>query len=179
MSLLKNILMVSYLKNKGIRRICFLLGVVFSGICFCIWHQEFERTNYKLSYQTLEQAVMNNKYNNIVLKHIYRSYPVEFNFGKTFYDWENFFAGYRALTYQNIKSLCNEKADDDDTFLTIETCKKLKSYVSQPVKLEAVDLDKWYGIKWVIFWFYFPFLICLPFRWIYLGFKESKKKLDK
>lgn len=175
MSLLKNILMISYLKNKGVRRICFLLGIIFGGICFSLWYQNFKRTNYKLSYQTLEQAVMDNEYNTVVLEHIYKNYPAGFNFGESFYDWKRFFTGYEK-SYEEIRSLCDKKAGEVERN---DICSDLKSYVYQPVQIESVDSNKWYGIKWVIFWFYFPFLFCLPFRWIYQGFKESKKKLDK
>lgn len=208
---LKNILFVSYLKNKGVRRICFVLGVLFGVICFLDWHYEFKRTNYKLFYQSLEQAVQDNKYNRDVLESIYKNYPVKFNFGASFYEWNDFFTGYGGK-YNTIISLCRKrhKREENTTSkpweeygqqqgvalkpweeyqssyqkkqngeekkyppIAIEVCNKLESYISQPVKIESVNWNKLYDIKWVVFWFYFPFLFCLPFKWIYRGFKEK------
>lgn len=188
---LKNILFVSYLKNKGVRRICFVLGVLFGVICFLDLHYEFK--HIKLSYQSLEQAVQDNKYNRDVLERIYEAYPVKFNFGKSFYEWNDFFTGYDRK-YNTIISLCQKKQKgeenttskpweeyqssyqkkqkgEEEKYPSVEICNELKSYVFQPVKI--VNWNKLYDIKWVVFWFYFPFLFCLPFKWIYRGFKEK------
>lgn len=168
-NILRNILFVSYLKNKGVRRICFVLGVLFGVICFLDWHYEFK--HIKLSYQSLEQAVQDNKYNRDVLERIYETYPVKFNFGKSFYEWNDFFTGYDRK-YNTTISLCQKKQKgEEEKYPSVEICNELKSYVSQPVKI--VNWNKLYDIKWVVFWFYFPFLFCLPFKWIYRGFKEK------
>ena len=75
MTFLKNILFVSYLKNKGIRRICFILGVLFAIFPSASWYYRLNRHFYDLSFNNIDEVQMSYeyKYNDEILKNIFRN----------------------------------------------------------------------------------------------------------
>jgi hypothetical protein len=52
---MKNILMVSYLKNKGIRRICFILGIFFSLLFLDGWIYRLDYNFYNEKYKNITE----------------------------------------------------------------------------------------------------------------------------
>lgn len=54
MGLIKNILFVSYLKNKGVRRVCFALGILFSLILLIIIYMNYDNLRIKEEFTSLE-----------------------------------------------------------------------------------------------------------------------------
>ena len=43
---IKNILLISYLKNKGIRRICFIIGLILAIIPLISWYNDLNNYFY-------------------------------------------------------------------------------------------------------------------------------------
>ncbi len=106
MNFIKNIFLVSYLKNKGVRRICFILGILFAITPTYIWYEELGNNFYNESYENIIAFGKENKYNTDKQKEVYNKYPtgIEAKNLSNFNDWKNFMfddygEGYRARRY--------------------------------------------------------------------------------
>lgn len=202
MTFLKNILFVSYLKNKGIRRICFILGILFAIFPSASWYDRLNRHFYDLSFNNIDEVQMSYeyKYNDEILKNIFYKYPMDFGKKlKKFEHWEDFFFNSYTEAYKDRKQLikiCNdllrqsnnaEKLKLDGGYWSqfeevkpknfdkkqMEFCQKFDKYINQPIHISSYDFAYILELWGVIVAFYFPFLFCCLIRWIYMGFKEK------
>lgn len=182
MTFLKNILFVSYLKNKGIRRICFILGVLFAIFPSASWYYRLNRHFYDLSFNNIDEVQMSYeyKYNDEILKNIFYKYPLDFGKKlKKFEHWEDFFFNSYTEEYKDRKQLieiCNDMlfaANTEKDSIKLEFCKNLIKYINQPIHISSYDFAYILELWGVIVAFYFPFLFCCLIRWVYMGFKEK------
>lgn len=185
MTFLKNILFVSYLKNKGIRRICFILGVLFAIFPSASWYYRLNRHFYDLSFNNIDEVQMSYeyKYNDEILKNIFYKYPLDFGKKlKKFEHWEDFFFNSYTKAYRSRKQLiemCNDILSRPSDFQQpqkqnkLETCRKFNKYINQPIHISSYDFTYILELWGVVVTFYFPFLFCCLIRWIYMGFKEK------
>lgn len=109
---IKNILFVSYLKNKGIRRICFILGILFAITPSASWYDRLNRHFYDLSFNNINEVSQNYTHNTPVLEKIFMEHP-PVNFNRKLYkfdNWRAFFIDKYSRSYQTrikIMSKCN------------------------------------------------------------------------
>ena len=76
MSTIKKIFFVSYLKNKGIRRICFILGILFAITPAYLWYEDLKDNFYNETYENIIDFGKENKYNNTdKQKEVYNELP--------------------------------------------------------------------------------------------------------
>lgn len=54
-----------------------------------------------------------------------------------------------------------------------KVCERIKSKTSEKITVSSLS-GLWY-LLWVVFWFYFPFLIVLPFKFVIDGYNQDKK----
>ena len=164
-NLLKNIFSISYLKNKGIRRLCFILGFLLSiFLCFSFFNN-YDSFRIKDEYENLYS-----------LKRWYLTY----------YEFEP----QKAL---NLSKCMHEHFDrlglephsiilDKDLPLCLgEDCKKINAIADFKIKLDCGKITVF--LKWpffLLFAFYLPFLFCVLFKflfqaimWVLKGFKDS------
>lgn len=182
---MKNIFFVSYLKNKGIRRICFILGVLFAIFPSASWYYRLNRHFYDLSFNNINEIQMSYEYNDKILKNVFYKYPVDFgkkDFFYNFRNWKNFFINKYSNDYKARKQLiemCNDILSRPSDFQQpqkqnkLETCRKFNKYINQPIHISSYDFAYILELWVVIVAFYFPFLFCCLIRWVYKGFKEK------
>lgn len=171
----KNIFFVSYIKNKGVRRLCFVIGLLFGIISLGVWKSDLKYNFFDLSFQNIEEVQRDYSYNNEVLKAIFEKYPV--NIGETltvFANWENFFINKYSSDYKYRMHLMNEcqvsKSADMHSI-----CDKLNAYASQKITVSRHNLYYFFNLWYVMFFFYLPFVFVVVIRWIVVGFKEKKE----
>lgn len=162
-----NIFSVSYLKSKGIRRICFVLGLLLSSFMVFNFVNQYDNIRLKDEYDNL-----------YLLKKWYNNY----------YDFE-------PMKAVNLAKCANEyfinigfpayiiNFDKDQPICYYgEDCEKLKVIADFKIKLDCGKETVF--LIWpiiLLFVFYFPFLICALtkficdiIKWIYMGFQEEK-----
>lgn len=106
MNFIKNIFWVSYLKNKGVRRICFILGILLAITPTYIWYEDLSNNFYSETYENIIAFGKENKYNTNKQKEVYNKYPADIGAKNlsNFNDWQNFMFddygdGYKARRY--------------------------------------------------------------------------------
>lgn len=189
MKLLKNFLFVSYIKNKGVRRICFVLGLLFCLLPINAFILNFE---YHFHTKTYANITLVEDYNKLELEYIYKHYPtsiqqsgVDMTFGR----WRDFFISNYGqgrkdrlimsnqcyiLEHGKRKEL-NKIWQDNESFSKLKNfCQELERYTAQEITVHIHDYSYLVNIIYIILYFYLPFLICCIFRWIYMGFREDR-----
>ncbi len=187
---IKNILLISYLKNKGIRRICFIIGLILAIIPLISWYDDLNNYFYNETYENIIAFGKENKYNTNKQKEVYNKYPADIGVKnlRTFNDWQNFMLGdygdgYKARQYyfeqcyalkHGERKTLDEIWQDDEGYKKLqEFCPKFKQYMTKEIAISKTDFLYILGLFNVVFTFYIPFLLCCVIRWIYMGFKEK------
>lgn len=190
MNFIKNIFLVSYLKNKGVRRICFILGILFAITPTYIWYEDLSNNFYNETYENIIAFGKENKYNTNKQKEVYNKYPADIGAKnlRTFNDWRNFMLddygdGYEARRYYleqcyalkhgERKTLAEIWQDDEGYKILQEFCPKIKQYMTQEISISKANYLYLLKLLWALFWFYLPFLLSCIVKWIYTGFKEK------
>ncbi|MBQ9090321.1 MAG: hypothetical protein IJY58_04655 [Alphaproteobacteria bacterium] len=185
---IKNILLISYLKNKGIRRICFIIGLILAIIPLISWYNDLNNYFYNETYENISVFGNENKYNTKKQKDVYNKYPINFGAKKldTFDEWQDFmFAdygeGFKArryfleqcytLKHGDRKTLAEIFQNNEEYAKLQEFCPKFKQYMTKEIAISKTDFLYILGLFSVVFPFYLPFLLCCVIRWIYMGFK--------
>ena len=181
MKKIKNILLISYIKNKGIRRLCFVLGVCLcSLVLFKVIPNAYYNAIDKL-YPNLEAANAD----------VYFSH--EWNLPR-WYRKEMCLAKY-LKKYDISREVFYLVNSSDDLFTGItcdvypRECSILKAIKDDPVNLKCSIFEDYNNstaqgvttlLLFLVILFYLPFLLAciLKFifkvlKWIYLGFEES------
>lgn len=182
MNVIKNIFFVSYLKNKGVRRICFVIGILSSIITAIIWYEGLEKKFYNETYENIIEFGKQNKYNTDKLRKVFYKYPANIGIKNldTFHAWQTFFFSDHSKGYLYYAERCHIysvlKHDiisqiDKEFIILQELCPKLENYISQKIRIP--NYLYLFKLLWSLFWFYLPFLSACIGRWIYRGFKEK------
>ena len=198
MNFLKNIILVSYLKNKGIRRICFVLGLIPFTFYFVFGFVGNIKYNfYYEEYKSFNDFVNINKYSTIRKKLVFEKYPAKIGIKNlhNFDDWNSFFfdtegSGSLARNFyinsclsflvggeENVKENILKVYSQDELPEAIsklkETCPKLQNYRTMPIKIYRLNILYLLWLIPCLLLIYIPFLICCTIKWIYAGFKEK------
>ena len=169
----KDILFVSYLKNKGVRRLCFIIGLFFGIIAICVWLDYAENNFYDISFNSMEE-VEKTEPNDEKLRRIFNKYPV--NFGKNlgdFDNWKSFFFESWTGDYKTRKSFLEDYKMKNFNKKN-ESFELLEKYVQQKIFINRANYLFLLNFLYVIGVFYFPFWLCCVIKWVRDGFKESK-----
>ncbi|MBP5698495.1 MAG: hypothetical protein J6W96_03090 [Alphaproteobacteria bacterium] len=154
MNLLKNILLISYLKNKGVRRICFVIGVLLTIIPTYIWYENLNDNFYNETYKNIEEFVHKpwNRYNQDKQREVFNKYPVDIGYKDlTQFDlWKSFFfdqsgPGYAVKIYY--LEQCNIKKNDNNAnlpegFHVVYTPDNNNDYWNQFEEVDPLEYDK-------------------------------------
>lgn len=145
---IKNILFVSYLKNKGIRRICFILGVLFAIFPSASWYYRLNRHFYDLSFNNIDEVSQNYIYNTSILEKVFAEHP-PVNFNRKLYDFDNwhaFFIDKYSRSYQakiEIMAKCNDMLFAANTEKdSIELVQSANDYWQQFEEVQSEDFSK-------------------------------------
>lgn len=165
---LKNIFTVSYLKNEGARRLCFVLGILLALVP--TW---FFLTRLHVSQDTnLRDAVVfgSTKQQRYVFDH----YPYKCNFC----DLETDFERWRATfgSWKHTKDLQNT---DCSKLRDPGSCGSSRKYLAQKVKVSYFDFSAFVYLIYAALLFCVPFLLACGIQWILLGFKQDKPQKKK
>lgn len=186
MKKIKDIFLFSYIKNKGIRRTCFIIG-----ICLCIMplyniQQSIFNRNVDKLYSNLKSAnedlYYSSKYNN---PYWYRKMECMSIYLKK-YNIEKIQA-YSFTTYENVistHSWCD---------LYKKECSILKSIKNDPIHLKCSGIETYehtttealfISFLFLSIVFYIPFIFVATLKiifrilkWVISGFKEGKKTI--
>lgn len=196
MNIIKNILFVSYLKNKGIRRICFVLGsIIYLFYIFGHWVYFLDENFINEKYDRFVDFKNENKYEKVRKRLVFKKYPADIGIKKldTFDGWESFFfdeygEGFSAREFY--KKTCTAllfKGDDEARNLMKDVydkkelpkamnkiknvCPKMNEYIKQPIKIKRYNFLYFLNLVLFLFLIYPPFVFCCMIRWIYRGFK--------
>ncbi len=105
MKLLQNIIFVTYLKNKGIRRLCFIIGVLLAIIPIYIWYEGLSKNFYNETYENILEFTEKNMFDTTRQKDVFHKYPVNIIFSSynlgDFNQWQDFFTNRFAYTNKN------------------------------------------------------------------------------
>lgn len=162
--IIKNIFLVSYIKNKGIRRLCFVIGLLFAALPFLIMldsihiKRDYESLSETLGYYVPEKTKL----------FVFEKYKYECDSCKTKDDFSLWKETFSEIS--NRKLSCNDFAEENK-----EKCEKIKNYIYQPVHVDYYDLSYLSLLKYVIILLYTPFVFVCILKWIVSGFKQSKK----
>lgn len=92
--MIKDILFISYLKNKGVRRICFIVGVLLAILPITIWYEGLNDNFYDRTYKNISEFSEENKYNTERQREVFNKYPINVKFNSydfsDFYEWKTF-----------------------------------------------------------------------------------------
>ena len=182
---LKNILFVTYIKNKGIRRICFMIGFGFLVYYSALTIHSFYTGSIDKSYKNLEDAnadiYYSHKYdmpywyrkNHCMAIHL-KKYNISSNITFVF------------NTYENIL----ESSEYGWCAINEKDCNILKAIKDDPIHLKCngwedenkSTLEQLFIIlSWLLMFFYLPFIIvCILkmlfniFKWVLRGFMEKE-----
>ena len=72
---IKNILLISYLKNKGVRRICFILGILLAIFPSISWYESLSDNFINERYENIIVFGKQNRYNTEKQQEVYDKYP--------------------------------------------------------------------------------------------------------
>ncbi|MDD3668789.1 MAG: hypothetical protein PHX68_00620 [Alphaproteobacteria bacterium] len=191
---IKSILSVSYIKNKGVRRISFVLGLLISLLSFSIWMSQLDNNiSYKKYHgiREVQNLYYSNKLTEQQLENIYKSmYPTAII---TFHQWKLVFLqkepelslanGYYNWCKAN-DPLLRKWVEQDRYGIYREARAGTDrgppcALVVWPMEHDiVVKLTNWSYLLWlfgIIFMFYFPFYLSCAIKWIVEGFKKSNK----
>lgn len=185
---MKNFFMVSYLKNKGIRRICFILA------CCSVLY--FLVLGFSLSggYYSVDETYANFKYFN---SDIYTSYKInEKGWHKKIECASKYlktygFGHYDAYTLLEFNDVTNSNSFWCKSYNNL--CKNIEKIKDNPVHLKCGVFETYkysnaqgflIHLIFMIVAFYLPFVLCVfakltykalygIIKWIVIGFKES------
>ena len=154
MNWIKNFLFVSYLKNKGLRRICFITG------CILVILLTVTTPKYYNSVR------INKEYLNLAL--------VECT-GEYFADRGMNSAKYSLYTVNPVEWYCSVQDE--------QSCKKFQIYANEKIKLDCGKQEIFiYRPLVALLFFYLPFIFAIILKflwsilfWVYKGFKEDRK----
>jgi len=155
--MLKNIISFSYIKNKGIRKICILLGTI-AVLCYlmmCITKRDvYSGTrNIQLIESQCRHVIEYNQPSSYVMK--------EHNRNK-FYTLT---VDYCKFVLKSAPEILRANAD---------IAARPHKIVGISLPDNAVPILYQLPLLWCIVFFYAPFLIVLPFIWVSKGFAESR-----
>lgn len=182
MNIIKNILLVSYLKNKGVRRICFVFGLILFLPSLIICNDEIGFGYY--SFKNIDD-VRGKSVGYLVQHTVYEKYPFDLPLIKNFHDWQMFFM-YEGTDENKLlkyfEEICKDTTKKEDPQFEIETpdktkhtikniCAKLQEYKEQPIKVWTYRVSKIPILLFPLISFYLLFIICCIVKWIYKGFK--------
>lgn len=180
MNILKNILFVSYLKNKGVRRLCFVSGIVLFVIFSCFSLSGIYKRQVDVKYNNLQElnsqfyfAAKNNLSTWAKRQECAAIYFKKYGFTEI----EAYsFSGEQDIFQGNFCRAFPEK------------CEILKAMRNKPIHLQCNGLESYFFnsfeaaliiFTFLVFAFYFPFILCILLKfvgniclWIYKGFKE-------
>ena len=166
--LFKNIILVSYLKNEGARRMCFVLGILFALVPTCF----FVTRLYMSERTTLREAVVSapEKQQRYVFEH----YPYKCNFC----DLETDFERWRATfgSWKHTKDLQNTNCSK---LRDPASCNSSRKYLAQKVKVGYFNFCAFSFLIYALLLFYVPFVLACAVQWIVVGFKQGDKKKKK
>jgi hypothetical protein len=195
MNIIKNILLVSYLKNKGIRRICFILGLIpYLFYVFGCWIYSLDENFIKEEYNNFVEFKKENKYENTRKKIVFENYPANIDIKNldTFDGWKTFFfdeygEGKSAREFYKKFCIALFKSEKEAKKLVIGTyekeeldgainklkkvCPKMHEYIKQPIKITRYNFLYLLNLVLFLFLIYPPFIFCCIIKWIYKGFK--------
>lgn len=183
---MKNILMVSYLKNKGVRRICFILGLLFSLFFLDGWIHRLDYNFYNEKYENITTMASKVDYwETEKQKQVFEKYPIkniakfqDFEEYRKFFfgEYENrhpFFSQCKALKEGNESRLYYPYKTPDGRQRLENACKEIKEYMSQEIDISKHNYKHFIDLWMVLMFFYLPFLISCVIRWVYMGFKHK------
>ena len=158
----KKIISVSYLNNKGIRRLCLVLGILFALIPVYF----FMTGLYVSETMELREAVVHGsqKQQQFVFEH----YPYKCNFC----DLETNFDRWKA-TFGSWKHTNDLLHTDCSKLREPGNCTSSKKYLMQNIKISYFDFSVFLFLAYALFLFYAPFLIACIIQWIVSGFKQG------
>ena len=193
MNLLKNILFVSYLKNKGVRRICFVIGIGLSIFISCMIILDIVNNNVDVEYKNLQ--ALNEKY-----------YSVHgYNYDKyTDDDLKEYWCFTKNLKKYGINKMILDALSSYRNIFESpwcyhyqHECDMLESIKEEPIHIKCSGIES-SGIGYrfsivsgllfrlfaLLIYFYIPFIFtcCIKIMyifirriglWIYAGFKEK------
>ncbi|MBQ8464523.1 MAG: hypothetical protein IJ545_00770 [Alphaproteobacteria bacterium] len=164
MNFIKNIFLVSYLKNKGVRRICFILGILFAILPTMIWYENLNHNFYQTSKETKNEY---NSYSNRE-NDVNKNYPkVRMPDGVIVEFPEN------MQQKAQIKQWIAEKYPSVANELKNTTSENKLRHSDNGDKNNKINYLYLLKFLWSLFWFYLPFLLSCIVKWIYTGFKEK------
>lgn len=166
MKKIKDILFVSYIKNKGVRRICFILGVLLAVLpTFIMLSEIFVSKNYDSLYDSVRYASEKEKL------FVFNHYKYDCGGCKAEIDyewWKNNLISNKEITkYKDYD--CSRETNTDH----IDVCERVKTYLKQKVKIRYIKTEYFKLLKIILILFYFPFIIACIIKWIVSGFKQS------
>jgi hypothetical protein len=197
MNLIKNIFLVSYLKNKGIRRICFVIGFSLSLFIFVLgWCPQLKDNFFIEEYENFHEFKKENRYNTPRKLAFFKKYPANLGVKNldNYEDWEEFMFfdgyvyGFNAREYvrdvclahffadkKTLKNKLLETYKEEDLSEAINkvenSCPKIQDYFSQKISIRRFNLLYILWLIPILLFIYPPFIICCIIKWIYKGFK--------
>lgn len=166
--LFKNILTIAYLKNKGTRRLCLVLGILLALIPLYF----FMTGLYVNKTLSLRDAVVNasEKQQQFVFTH----YPYKCNFC----DLETNFDRWKA-TFGSWKHANDVQHADCSKLRDPSGCTSSKKYLAQKIKINYFNFAAFSFLAYALILFYLPFLIACAIQWIAAGFSQGKSAKKK
>jgi hypothetical protein len=196
MNAIKNILLVSYLKNKGIRRICFILGLIpYLFYIFGHWVYFLDENFINEKYNSFTEFKQKKEYEEVRKKIVFENYPANIGIKNldTFDGWETFFFdeyGEGKSAREFYKKFCPallfkgekeakklvidiyEKEELDEAMNKLKkVCPEMHEYIKQPIKITRYNFLYLLNLVLFLFLIYPPFIFCCIIKWIYKGFK--------
>ena len=198
MKFIKNVIFVSYLKNKGIRRICFVLGAIpYLAYVLLGWIPQIKDNFFCEEYSRFADFKNKNKYNENKKKIVFKKYPAEMGIKNldNYNGWEAFFFDEYGESYEIknfykrtcIALLLQDENAAKKVILEIYTpnelpkaldkvkniCPQMHEYIKQPIKIARYNFLYILNLAFFLFLIYPPFIMCCIIKWIYKGFREN------
>ncbi len=169
----KNILFVSYLKNKGVRRLCFIIGCIFLFLMIITTPKVYDNIR------------INKEYNNIndVKRWVDVYYHTDPGKSLALVECTSEYFAERGI--ENIKYSLYSDAPIEWYCLVEDkkSCSIFQTYADKKIKLDCGKKEIFiYRPLAALLSFYLPFILAIMLKflwailfWIYNGFKESRK----
>ena len=166
--LFKNIMSVSYLKNEGARRMCFVLGILLALIPMYF----FVTRLYVSENTNLRDAVVfgSTKQQRLV----FENYPYKCNFCDLETDLERWRATFGSWKYTK-----DMQHTDCSKLRDPGSCNSARKYLAQKVKVNYFDFSAFAFLIYALLLFYVPFVLACAVQWIMFGFKQSQPQKKK
>ena len=197
MKTIKNIFWVSYLENKGIRRICFIFAVLITLPALYIWYDCLGTNFYNETYKNITEFSKENRFYHEKQKLVYEKYPPKTGHKEidnySFDEWEHFFMNEPLNSFseeyklrQATNKYCNmletgkkenlpKSYQDENTVEMLQDfCKRLDAYLNQEINVKKANYFYLLMLLWLLPLFYSPFLLCCIIKWVYIGFKQQR-----